>query len=50
MNALTQKKKKKIPSQPNIKKNIILFFVFFFFVFVGKWLHFNVFNNDFEYL
>ena len=46
VNALTSKKKKN-PSQPNIKKDIILFS----FVFIGKWLHLNVFrNNDLEYL
>ena len=32
VNALTSKKKKKNPSQPNIKKDIILFS----FVFIGK--------------
>ena len=48
VNALTsKKKKKKNPNQPNIKEDIILFS----FVFIGKWLHLNVFrNNDFEYL
>ena len=46
VNALTSKKKKN-PNQPNIKEDIILFS----FVFIGKWLHLNVFrNNNFEYL
>ena len=39
--------KNKIPGSLVLKKDIILFL----FVFVGKWLHLNVFrNNDFEYL
>ena len=39
MNALTKKKKKK-PRQPSIKKKKIVF------VFVGRWLHLNVFRNN----
>ena len=36
---------KKIPNQPSIKKKRYFVFVF---VFVGKWLHLNIFrSNDF---
>ena len=47
MNALISKIKIKILASLVLKKDIILFL----FVFVGKWLHFNVFTkNDFECL